>query len=339
MLNFGCWNINGFTPEKLINETFYKHFDIFGIVETWTGENVNITLPNYIPIHCPGTKSGKRGRRSGGIIIFIRKDLYENKFVQKVKMKKNLIWIKLAGDAFNQERDTYLCTVYIPPISPNNDSESVFDELRADLTVFSSVGNIILMGDFNSRTSELEDYIRYDSYSDMEADLLPDSYINDYAQPQRNNCDLIINENGRTLIDICIESQLRILNGKMLGDSLGYYTYYGPRGCSAIDYFIVSNDIFDKFIYVNVLPPTELSDHCVIKSAMQVNHKPTLKTQTNTQYKSLPGKYYTNECSKHQYATSLVDEQSTILLSNFMNEIEDENIHVEKLTENLTTII
>ena len=43
---------------------------------------------------------------------------------------------------------------------------------------------------------------------------------------------------------LCIETKLRILNGRVDGDSLGYNTYYSPRGSSNVDYFLASEDIF-----------------------------------------------------------------------------------------------
>ena len=49
--------------------------------------------------------------------------------------------------------------------------------------------------------------------------------------------DIEINEQGRNLIDLCIETKLRILNGRVDGDLLGYKTYYCARCSSSVDYF------------------------------------------------------------------------------------------------------
>lgn len=62
------------------------------------------------------------------------------------------------------------------------------------------------------------------------------------------------------MIDLCIETKLRILNGRVDGDSLGYNTYYSPRGSSNLGYFLASEDIFHDFIFVHVFQPNELSD-------------------------------------------------------------------------------
>jgi hypothetical protein len=65
--------------------------------------------------------------------------------------------------------------------------------------------------------------------------LLPETYTNDIKLKSRNNSDKEINEQGNNLIDLCIETKLRILNGRIDGDSLGYRTYYSPRGSSTVN--------------------------------------------------------------------------------------------------------
>ena len=91
--------------------------------------------------------------------------------------------------------------------------------------------------------------------------------------PVRNNTDNVLNDHGQTLIELCIESRLRLLNGRLVDDSLGYRTYYGPLESSTIDYFITSEDLFNVFFFfVNTFPPPELSDHSVIWSGLDINY-------------------------------------------------------------------
>ena len=86
MFNLACWNIHGFKIEKLKNEYFYEKFHIFGITETWTNKESNIILPGYKAIASHGTKRNhKKGRRSGGIIIYVKDDLFNQHAVQLVK--------------------------------------------------------------------------------------------------------------------------------------------------------------------------------------------------------------------------------------------------------------
>ena len=198
MIKFACWNINGF---KLENEHFYKQFDIFGISESWT-----------IVVH--GTKGNrKKGRRSGSIIVYVRENLFQSSAVLPVKVTQNFIWIKVSKEAFQLERDIFICTLYIPPriqaTCPKNDQ--LFEHLKEYINEFSALGNIMLMGDFNARTGIADDFIELDHICQADEAILPSDYLEDLLLPKRFNVDKIINEQGQHLLDLCIETRLRIL--------------------------------------------------------------------------------------------------------------------------------
>jgi hypothetical protein len=56
---------------------------------------------------------------------------------------------------------------------------------------------------------------------------------------------------GKNLLYYCISYQLRILNGRVLGDAFGKYTCFTPQGCSVVDYVIVSETFFFLFSTLN----------------------------------------------------------------------------------------
>lgn len=63
-------------------------------------------------------------------------------------------------------------------------------------------------------------------------------------------------------MDFCIESQLRILNGRTFGDTQGMYTSYKYNGNSVVDYMITSEHLLPQLLYFNViLNKPRLSDH------------------------------------------------------------------------------
>ena len=68
----------------------------------------------------------------------------------------------------------------------------------------------------------------------------------------RHNSDVIVDSRGRSLIDICIGNQLRILNGRCFGDLFGRFTCFTPNGCSVVDYTIVSESITDQILFFQV---------------------------------------------------------------------------------------
>ena len=106
----------------------------------------------------------------------------------------------------------------------------------------------------------------------------------DVSLPERHSQDKSLNERGTVLMDMCISSGLRILNGRKPGDSLGYFTCHKYNGSSTVDYGIVSECLFRDIIYFHVHKAmSDLSDHCQISLCIQnlnftrqVPHNPVL---------------------------------------------------------------
>jgi hypothetical protein len=57
---------------------------------------------------------------------------------------------------------------------------------------------------------------------------------------------------------------MRILSGRIKGDSLDRPTFHGNNGISTVDYIICDQEIFQNVNYFVVKPPTYLSDHSLI---------------------------------------------------------------------------
>ena len=79
------------------------------------------------------------------------------------------------------------------------------------------------MGDFNSRVRK---------YSDSICHYGNNIITNDQSEfslrpTQRNSFDNELNNHGKRLLSICKSTDLRILNGRVSGDSLGRATFHG----------------------------------------------------------------------------------------------------------------
>ena len=101
---------------------------------------------------------------SGGTLITFDKTLKSH--VKIVKQTDIVVWLCIKRDILKVRKDLYIGFVYIPPEgSPSSDIEH-FQEITNDIEVYTSKGDVIISGDFNARTSNVEDYVTvFDRFS------------------------------------------------------------------------------------------------------------------------------------------------------------------------------
>ena len=99
------------------------------------------------------------------------------------------------------------------------------DAIVRDINIYKSEGNILLCGDLNDRTGRELDFI---SKNDDKHLPLDTSYIIDSDLKQRVSEDAKVDERGKQLIDLCISTRLRILNGRCTWDNYGKFTCQKP---------------------------------------------------------------------------------------------------------------
>lgn len=140
----------------------------------------------------------------------------------------------------------------------------------SDTRKFSQLGDIVLLGDFNARTGHNADFI-YDD-SDAEYATYDSQYLPDTNCIIRNSEDTVVCSRGKDLLDLCIQSRLRIANGRTLGDMCGRFTAHYSLGSSLIDHCIASDDILSKIISMKVHGfNRSLSNHCMLSCIFSVN--------------------------------------------------------------------
>ena len=136
----------------------------------------------------------------------------------------------------------------------------MLEDLERDILFFISQGHIIILGDFNARTGNYKDYIENNGHNFIQHDLS--------AQMQnispRKSFDNTINNHGKWLLELCKPFNMRILNGRINGDSFGQPTSHKCLGVSAVDYAIVSHELFKYVKSFIVRPPIYMSDHSQI---------------------------------------------------------------------------
>ena len=182
------------------------------------------------------------------------------------------------------ENDVLCGVVYVPPIGSKYANEDPFAELHAEILRKSSENpQIILMGDFNSRTGERSDLFVSDEFIsdlygleflELEDNNTRNIFIQNNVPLKRCNADKTVNAYGTQMIDFCKLANLCILNGR-----IGRYMHNSKYTCkdkSVVDYFLCSAPLFSKIQTLHILEFSNLySDaHCPVSLTLNACNKP-----------------------------------------------------------------
>lgn len=340
IMNVAYWNIHGL-KDKFEDNSFVSlacKYDIICLSETMLSQSPG-NLPGFSsPYIIKPSKYKRKGRPSGGMLIYSRPNIKKN--ITKVKQNNFCIWLKMDKNHIKCNRNIFLCFVYVKPYTRKykERSESMFRELENDIAFYCTQGHILLCGDFNARTGGLIDYISDDSNNENFKDCPTPSDYEPDLPIKRNNLDEKSNLHGTLLTDICRSSQLRILNGRFLGDSLGYFTFYNKNGQSTVDYMIASSELYYRINNFTVSPPSYLSDHCLISTYLHF----LLNDNSNIdeiELLPLPGRYKWSDENKETFVDSLLDENSVPDIMSLNNLLDNDQFNdIDFLIEKTTHI-
>ena len=246
LLKIGCHNVEGLS-KKLCEDDYvdfiHKH-DIFCLQETFTHDNFDFSLlfNEYEHFHKPGVKLKEKGRRSGGIVVLIKKTIA--KYVEPIDCEaENMICVKVDGRILQTDGDAIMIFTYIHPCqSPFYDDKGYdstliyLEEFLMQLTEQYVDIPYMIVGDLNSRIGDWN--LTQDDEEEPHNSGITETYGN------RKSRDKITNIFGRQLISLCELCQLVPLNGNTMGDLEGKFTFVSNHGKSVIDYALVSLDMF-----------------------------------------------------------------------------------------------
>ena len=271
-LRIGLWNIHGHHSSTLGNKlkldeviNIIKKYDIFATIETHATPSSDLDINSYYCYKKFRKSSGKKV--SGGIALYVNRRIKEG--VKYIATKnENILWCKLDKHFFQIERDIFLGSLYF---SPNNyekaNNQDYLSDLEQEIINFSYNGDIILQGDYNARTGLMNECVLYDDNRFIE---FPEDY--DIDTPlARSSKDGTTDGRGKQLIELCSSNNLRIVNGRMIGDLFGNKTCFQYNGSSLVDYVICSTNLMSKFgfLKINDLLP-HISDHCEITFNLKI---------------------------------------------------------------------
>ena len=161
-IKIGALNCQGI-KEKYENPNFVDIItpcDIFGVSETWIGNEENkINIPGYKFYQICRKK--EKGATRGGIGIFIREE--QKKWIKVLYniSNENCLWCKLDKKYYKFDDDVYIGITYIPPENSSREKRINKDHFKTLMDTYTNIKseNVILIGDLNARTKNYEDVI------------------------------------------------------------------------------------------------------------------------------------------------------------------------------------
>ena len=348
ILKIGSLNINGNLLDKSSNKDFcelVQKYDIFCIQESWLTETQNLNVENYKLFRSDRVKKKKEIRGSGGVVILFKKHL-EKGLSKIISKSTDILWMKFDKTFFNLDKDLYLGNCYIPQC--NSEYTKLCDHygiLTEELVLNSTLGHVMLCGDFNSRTgNKSEKYVsNFIDCQHLNSDGTGievnsrDNAIVSNIFLDRISQDNVTNEYGRILLEMSSIADLCILNGRTVGDLHGKYTFHGHQGSSAIDYFLIDKELFGKVLSFKVWDQPWYTDHCPISLYMKCRIPTFTWDNKGTINDVIPIKNYIWERDSDQKLLAVLQSNEYVKLFDEFNCTNFDN--VDEGTERLTSII
>ena len=356
------WNLNGLKSSKVqklksINfdsiRQLLDHNDLICFSETWRDLKDDFQLDldnNFLEFHKTGIRRFRSGRASGGMSLLIRTSIAKNCSI--VQSDSYHIWCQIDREAYGWESDLFICFLYIPPSTSNwfKSGESLtFDSLQEECSLYENKGWVLLFGDTNARTGNVNDFIENDEIDEF----LPvgDNYQPDTILDKRINDDeSALNTNGTSLIEFCKSTGFRILNGRVDKKHSHSFTYFNNSGNSVVDYALLKEEFFHLVNKLRVGELSEFSDHCplqiTIKASLCVIKKldsaPTNSleketTLTNNLIDNYKTKFLVDDNSIEKLISALKGEEVNNYIEIIKAQLDDckSSADVDKVVNNL----
>ncbi|WAR16569.1 hypothetical protein MAR_031163, partial [Mya arenaria] len=244
---------------------FIKQYDVIGIQETWDCDSdyCNKYFNEYTCFSCNAKKSCAGCRAMGGVTVLVKYNIAS--------------YFKRVCDNFS-----FGVMLLIDKKLLSLDRDKIHQFIMINLSVMSALQQLeyhiisnnlldtalILCGDFNARTASLPDYtVCPDNIPELKefSDII-DSDIG----IERISCDTKSNKFGRELLEFCKVLSCYIVNGRFGRYDRGAgFTFINQNGCSVIDYYIVTKDLFDIITLFEIKSCTE-SSHVPLSLTLKI---------------------------------------------------------------------
>ena len=352
----GSWNIEGIY-EKInsvkvckLNQSFFQNVlrkhDILCLQETHVSQDEIIPkIDGYVSIpHC--RQISANNRYFGGILIFI-KTCIRNGVKIGHNFDEDALEVTLLKNFFGLRRDTKFLFTYASPINSPHTRAKSGNILELIETRYIDKASCVIMGDLNGRTKTDEDFVRdkHDKHSPINQMNL---YTRDPFPLKRQNMDEHpIDEQGKLILALCKNSELRILNGRTTGDLNGNFTRYPSilnDNPSTIDYTLCGVNIIKDILSFSVLPFNGLSDHCCISVTINLNVKldiapPIKEDNKDNQLQVNKTTFKFDKTRKHVYEQALRDDMNVGELQSILAQANMRCDDVDRGISKINTIL
>ena len=230
-LRIMSWNIRRTNDRirgpKNWDSDFKEHLqnsDIFCLQET----KESFSIPNY---KC--YNKNRQNSNSGGVCIGVHRSV--EKLASEVKIdSEDLIAVRMKNVMKSPMKNVIIVNVYDSP--PNSSykkrkrNDETLEDLFEFLTTLNNDDEVLIVGDFNARTGDLN-HECFPAIENWNNDRLA-SKISGTKKVSRVSMDKVLKARGKKLLDIIASANLTIFNGNTLGDVNGRHTCHLYNGSS-----------------------------------------------------------------------------------------------------------
>ena len=290
------------------------------------------------------------GRPSGGLSLLVRKSI--SKYVSIAFSDSYHFWCKINKSGFGWDHDLFICFIYIPPSSSTllRTGQSLsFETLQSECANYERKGWVLLCGDFNARTNDVNDYIENDELDDylpIDDNYLPDQHLDKRLTKDNSP----INANGTAFIEFCKSSGSRIMNGRVDKNNSSNFTCFTNSGNSVVDYALLRQENFSMVDKMSVGELCELSDHSPIeisiKSSFLIKESETqpelpviplvnlVTSEENKLIQNFKKQYYFNDASALEILSlAMENHEINTFLKDISNQLDNGDSPLEEIIE------
>ena len=242
------WNIESLLDKICLDGfcDFIKQFDIIGLGETYTNKNFDFSkkFNDYEVKHSPAESFSRLGRPSGGLVLLIKKSILN--MIEFVETGiSHIIGLRIKKEYLKSTKDILYFYTYIHPAGSifysNKEYQNTMEELEQcilDQLDGKDDAELLIGGDLNARVGDW-------SYQE-------DCELGENEEEEQNKTfyrkteDVVINNYGKRLIEMCTMFSLTPLGGLIERNFDSKFTFIGHRGSSHIDHFVASTSLVNQ---------------------------------------------------------------------------------------------